>query len=262
MTERDSEDGQGGELAGQETPVAPRYEQDPDGPMINAPAVVIWLALGFLAMHLLIQYLPTQTANQVIMTLAFIPLRYIEGGEALPGGQLARVTSFVSYGLLHGDWMHLAMNSFWMLAFGSVAARRLKAVRFVLFSALAAAVAACFSLALSWGESLILVGASGAIAGQMAIAIRLIFAHGDTLRTSMMRDVSQVPPEPLLRLFTNRSAVTFLVVWLSIDILFANSGLLAEGRVAWEAHLGGFLTGLLGFALFDPQRNRAARDAI
>ena len=75
-----------------------------------------------------------------------------------------------------------------------------------------------------------------------------------------MRDVSQLPPEPLARLFTNRAAVTFLVIWLTIDILFANSGLMTDGRVAWEAHLGGFLTGLLGFAMFDPLRKRAARD--
>ncbi|MDX1715796.1 MAG: rhomboid family intramembrane serine protease [Anderseniella sp.] len=248
------------DMAGREPPLAPRYRQDPDGPVINAPAVVIWLALGFLAMHLAVQYLQPETANQIIMALAFIPLRFIEGGDALPGGQIARVTSFVTYGFLHGDWMHLAMNSFWMLAFGSVAARRLGAVRFLAFSALAAAVAASFSLALSWGQSLVLVGASGAIAGQMAIAIRLIFAHGGTLRTSMMRDVSQLPPEPLARLFTNRAAVTFLVIWLTIDILFANSGLMTDGRVAWEAHLGGFLAGLLGFAMFDPLRKRAARD--
>jgi hypothetical protein len=65
--------------------------------IINAPAVVIWLALSFLAMHLL-SSTPAETANQIIMTLAFIPLRFIEGGEALPGGQLARITSFVSYG--------------------------------------------------------------------------------------------------------------------------------------------------------------------
>jgi membrane associated rhomboid family serine protease len=274
MTHKDAEDARApqpdggpadlwaGDEAGQEPPIAPRYRNDPDGSVINAPAVVIWLALSFLAMHLVVQYTQPETANQIVMTLAFIPLRFIEGGDALPGGPIARITSFVTYGFLHGDWMHLAMNSFWMLAFGSVAARRLGAVRFLAFSALAAAIAASFSLALSWGQSLILVGASGAIAGQMAIAVRLIFAHGGSLRTSMMRDVSQLPPEPLVRLLTNRAAVTFLVIWLSIDILFANSGLLSDGRVAWEAHLGGFLTGLLGFALFDPLRKRAARDTV
>jgi membrane associated rhomboid family serine protease len=41
------------------------------------------------------------------------------------------------------------------------------------------------------------------------------------------------------------------VIWLGIDLLTAGSGILTEGRIAWEAHLGGFLTGLLAFPLFD-----------
>ena len=220
-------------------------------PVFNAPSVVVWLTGAFLAVHLAFQFAGDQFANWLLLLLAFIPLRLVEGGAALPGGEVARITQFVSYAFVHGDWMHLAMNSFWMLAFGSVAARRLGTVRFLVFSALAAAVAASFSLAFNWGQEMVLVGASGAIAGQMAIAVRLIFAHGGTLRTVMQRDVSQAPPEPLSKLFTNRSAVTFLVIWLGLDILTASTGVLSEGRIAWEAHLGGFLTGLLAFPLFD-----------
>lgn len=221
------------------------------GPVFNAPPVVIWLAAAFLGVHVMIQLAGDQWANSIVLALAFIPLRLTEGGAGLPGGEVARVTQFVTYAFVHGDWMHLAVNSFWMLAFGSVAARRLGAVRFLGFSALAAAVAAAFSMVVNWGQEMILVGASGAIAGQMAIAVRLIFAHGGTLSTIMQRDVSKAPPEPLIRLFSNRSAVVFLVVWLTIDILFAGSGMLTEGRIAWEAHLGGFLTGLLAFSWFD-----------
>lgn len=243
-------------------PDGPGYASEPGAavpePLFNAPPVVLWLAGTFLVVHLVIQFAGDQLANWLLLALAFIPVRLMEGGEGLPGGEVARVTQFVSYGFVHGDWMHLAMNSFWMLAFGSVAARRLGAVNFLGFSALAAVVAASFSLALNWGQELVLVGASGAIAGQMAIAVRLIFAHGGTLRTIMQRDVSQAPPEPLIRLFSNRSAVIFLVIWLGIDVLTAGSGILTEGRIAWEAHLGGFLTGLLAFPLFDSrgrQRN-------
>ena len=225
--------------------------EDRPAPMFNAPPVVVWLAGAFLAVHVVFQVAGDRFANWLLLVLAFIPLRLVEGGSALPGGEVARVTQLVTYGFVHGDWMHLAMNSFWMLAFGSVAARRLGSVSFLLFSALAAAVAASFSLVLNWGQEMVLVGASGAIAGQMAIAVRLIFAHGGSLRTIMQRDVTNAPPEPLLKLFTNRSAVTFLVVWLGIDIFTASTGVLTEGRIAWEAHLGGFLTGLLAFPLFD-----------
>lgn len=238
----------------------PEQEQG-GGPLINAPRVVIWLALAFLAVHLVVQFSSDRLANQLIMALAFIPVRFAEGGNVLPGGDIARVTSFVSYGFLHGDWMHLAVNSFWMLAFGSVAARRLGAWRFLTFSALAAAVAALFSLLVNWQQDMVLVGASGAIAGQMAVTVRLIFANGGTLRTAMQHDMSMSPPEPLWRLFTNRSAVVFLAVWIGVDILFAGSGILSGNRIAWEAHLGGLVTGLLAFSWFDPLNPGAMKEA-
>ncbi len=236
-------------------------DEKPNAPLFNAPKVVIWLALAFLAIHLVVQFSPDTLANQIIMALAFIPVRFVDGGNVLPGGDIARVTSFVSYGFLHGDWMHLAVNSFWMLAFGSVAARRLGTWRFLAFSALAAAVAALFSLLVNWHEDMVLVGASGAIAGQMAITVRLIFANGGTLRTAMQRDMSMSPPEPLWRLFTNRSAVVFLIIWISMDVLFAGSGLLTGNRIAWEAHLGGLITGLLAFSWFDPLKPAAVTRA-
>ncbi|WP_108883015.1 rhomboid family intramembrane serine protease [Anderseniella sp. Alg231-50] len=228
-------------------------------PAINAPGVVLLLAGTMLVIHACLQLVGSDTYNRVVLTLAFLPARFQAlpelGGQQLPGGELARVTSFFSYALLHGSWTHLVMNMVWMLAFGSVAARRLGTARFIGLSMLAAAVAAAFSMVLNWGTGAILVGASGAIAGQMAVAVRLIFAHGGTLMTSLRKDLSLVPPEPLVQLFSNKAALIFIAIWLGIDMLSASSGLLSDGRIAWEAHLGGFLTGLLLFGWFDPARS-------
>ena len=232
-------------------------------PAINAPGVVLLLAGTLLLIHAGLQLVGSDTYNRVLLTLAFLPVRFQTlteiGGQLLPGGEIARVTSFFTYALLHGSWTHLVMNMVWMLAFGSVAARRLGPARFIGLSMLAAGVAAAFSMVMNWGTGAILVGASGAIAGQMAVAVRLIFAHGGTLMSSLRKDLSLVPPEPLPRLFPNRSAVVFIVVWLGVDMLFASSGLLSGARIAWEAHLGGFLTGLLVFGWLDPARTSQAR---
>ena len=227
-------------------------------PIINAPSVVMVLCAVLIIVHVALQLASDKLANQIILALAFMPARFLSapelGGVLLPGGEVTRVTSFVSYALLHGSWMHLFMNVIWMLAFGSVAARRLGASRFMILSMVAAAVAAMFSLVVGWGTDSILVGASGAISGQMAVAVRLIFAHGGTLTTGLRRDLSLVPPEPLAKLFTNPAALTFLAIWLGIDLISASSGLLTDARVAWEAHLGGFLAGLLMFGLVDPKK--------
>ena len=231
-------------------------------PIINAPGIVILLAVVLLAIHAALEFLPVNTSNWIRYSMAFVVQRYMPadmfiGGILPPGGELARYTSFVSYSLLHGSWTHLILNIVWMLAFGSVAARRLGAGRFLFLSALAAAIAATFSLVIAWGTETILVGASGAIAGQVAVAIRLIFSHGGTLSTGLRKDLTHIPPEPLLRLFTNKSAVIFIAIWLGVDIVSASSGLLTDARVAWEAHLGGFLTGLLLFGHLDPHNRKA-----
>jgi membrane associated rhomboid family serine protease len=227
-------------------------------PAINAPGVVLALCAVMIAIHVLLEFVGADLANRIILTLAFLPARYLSaselGGMLLPGGEVTRVTSFVSYALLHGSWAHMLINMVWMLAFGSVAARRLGTGRFLVLSMIAAAVAAAFSLGLSWGTDAVLVGASGAIAGQLAVAVRLIFAHGGTLMTSLRKDLSLVPPEPLLALFTNRSAIIFIAIWLSVDMISAGSGLMTDARIAWEAHLGGFLTGLLLFGFLDPKK--------
>ena len=227
-------------------------------PAINAPGVVLALAGLLLVIHAGLQLAGSDIRDRVVLALAFLPVRFLSlpelGGQLPPGGELARVTSFFTYALVHGSWTHLVINMVWMLAFGSVAARRLGAARFIGLSMLAAGVAAAFSMVLNWGTLAVLVGASGAIAGQMAVAVRLIFAHGGTLMSSLRKDLSLVPPEPLLRLFTNRSAVIFIVIWMGVDMLSASSGLLSGARIAWEAHLGGFLTGLLVFGWLDPAR--------
>ncbi len=227
-------------------------------PAINAPGVVLLLAGTILVIHAGLQLVDSDTHNRIVLTLAFLPARFQTlselGGQLLPGGEIARITSFFSYALLHGSWTHLVINMVWMLAFGSVAARRLGAARFIGLSMLAAGVAAAFSMVMNWGTGAILVGASGAIAGQMAVAVRLIFAHGGTLMTSLRKDISLVPPESLPRLFTNRSAVIFMAIWFGVDMLSASSGLMGGARIAWEAHLGGFLTGLLVFGWLDPAR--------
>jgi membrane associated rhomboid family serine protease len=60
---------------------------------------------------------------------------------------------------------------------------------------------------------------------------------------------------PLGAVLTNRTALVFLIVWFIANFLFGvSAGPLGFGdaTIAWQAHIGGFLLGLLGFPLFDP----------
>jgi membrane associated rhomboid family serine protease len=64
-----------------------------------------------------------------------------------------------------------------------------------------------------------------------------------------------VPALPLARVFRDGRALTFLLTWFGCNILFGAFATplgIGDATVAWEAHIGGFLFGLLAFSLFDP----------
>ncbi|GAB5375852.1 MAG: hypothetical protein AcusKO_23140 [Acuticoccus sp.] len=188
---------------------------------------------------------------------AFIPARYTGEWSVLPGGLGADIWTFVTYALLHGSTMHIIItNAVWMLAFGSAVARRFGTARFLLFSALAAAGGAAVHLAFHPGEAVPVVGASAAIAGQMAGAARFVFdpngplvfrSTSDTFYRRRRRASSARSPT---RRRWSSSSSSLSSIWASASARHVGEVM----PIAWEAHIGGFLTGLFTFRLFDSVR--------
>jgi len=113
---------------------------------------------------------------------------------------------------------------------------------------------AALSLAVYHDAFSVLIGASGAISGQMAGAVRLIYALPGGLFQLGTGDLNQVRALSVAQTLRNPGAMIFLLVWLGINLLFGFSsfGLMGEGgRIAWEAHVGGFIAGFFLFNLFD-----------
>ncbi len=226
--------------------------------LINAPWIILVLIAAFVAVHLWRQSLDKEAELLFTLKYAFSPARFAApadlAGYSFPGGEAANIWAFVSHALLHGDWVHLIVNSVWMLAFGSVVARRLGTLRFVVFSAMAAAAGAATNLLVYWGNFAILVGASGAISGQMGATIRLMFAGQQRLADLNMADTRDLPVLSLADLVRDRRAMTFIAVWIVLNLVLGFTGIGVGGaiqRIAWEAHLGGFICGLLLFSWFD-----------
>jgi membrane associated rhomboid family serine protease len=225
-------------------------------PAFNVPRVVIWLIGALIAAHLIRLYGPFSD-EKLVYYFAFIPARLSADVAATAGADVfdrgAQLWSIVTYGFIHADWLHLAMNSFWMLAFGSVVARRLGAARFLLLSGIGAAAGALTYYAFHPGQFVVLVGASAAISAQVAVAARLMFARGG-MQWSYDDEIKTMQPLSLAQTFTNRRSLMFILVWLGINYVFGATGFgTADGEtpIAWEAHLGGFLAGLLIFGLID-----------
>jgi membrane associated rhomboid family serine protease len=175
----------------------------------------------------------------------------------LPGGFGAQIWTFVSYALIHADIAHLGMNSLWFVPFGSAVARRFGTGRFLLFFAVTAAAGAGIHLAAHAGEVFPVIGASAAVSGLMAAATRFAFQPQGPVALWQQRDDSAyyVPALPLASALRDPRILAFLIVWFGLNLLFGLGSVPLVGagqQVAWEAHIGGFLAGLLLFSLFDP----------
>lgn len=210
-----------------------------------------------IAVHAIRLSLPDELDITLLLLFAFIPSRYAGEAMLLPGGYLACVTSFVTYTLVHGGWLHLVVNLLWMLAFGSAVARRIGDRRFLVFSACAGVAGALVHLMLHFGEQVPMIGASAAISGQMAGALRFIFrANPGAYGPGMGRDLAMAPLASLRQTLTDPRILLFLAIWLILNLSFGLSafplgGSTAGSGIAWEAHIGGFLFGLLCFGFFD-----------
>jgi membrane associated rhomboid family serine protease len=212
-------------------------------PAFNIAPVVLLLIIFMLAIHAARMFLFTpEQDNYIIAYGAFIPLAY-QGEVGMPTWSL--ITSPVSYALLHGSWAHVGINSLWLAVFGAPLAARIGPSRFLAFFVVTAVAAALLHFTLHHDSINPLIGASGAVSGFTAAAARFGFAvrRSDGPGFSGQRLT-------LFETLTNRTSVSFILIWFAINFLPAISDF-GGGNIAWQAHIGGFITGLLLLPFFD-----------
>src|SRR6516225_9422383 len=234
-------------------------------PILTLPAALTAYVLLIAVIHLRV-LLPPDLENWTVDVFGFIPKRYATTLIDFPGGEGAKFWTFVTYSLLHANLSHIGFNVLWLLPFGSALARRFGAVRFFVFMAVTAAAGALAHLVTHEHAVAPMIGASASVSGTMAAAIRFAFVRGSFLSFNRgdAEAAAQVPALSLRRALRDGRVLGFLGIWFGINIIFGLGSIAigADGAsVAWQAHIGGFLAGLLLFSLFDPIPRATARAA-
>jgi membrane associated rhomboid family serine protease len=172
----------------------------------------------------------------------------------------AKLWTGLSYALFHGSWSHVLMNSVWLAAFGTPVARRCGVWRFLLLASVTAFAGALVFVLMNPLQALPLIGASAAVSGMMAAAAWFAFSRPVWLLEGRLSEPHERPRESLAATLANRQVLVFLGVWFATNAVFALIARplgITDASIAWEAHLGGFLAGLVLFPLLDPVAQRA-----
>ncbi len=264
----------------------PRGPSPPHEPMFKAPAVIIVLAVAFIAIYAAFDWANPRIQDLVIVNFGFVPGRltvWIWPAEAIKLLNRARTDpaavdqiramrelhassgdpklwTLLTYAFLHGSWMHVLLNTVWLVAFGPPVARRFGTARFLVFMAVTAVFSALAQWASAPMEFAPLIGVSGADSGLMGAVTRFMFQPGAPLSASAFvggEGVETIPAATLGGVLTDRRARIFLFVWFATNFVFgafARPLGLSDMPVAWVAHVGGFAAGILLFPLFDRPR--------
>lgn len=225
----------------------------PAPPVVNAPFIVLGTVAVLLTAHVALGLLPARTTQALEWAGAVSPRRFLEG---LSGRRSLAATylPLATHMLLHGGFMHLFLNSVWLVAFGTPVARRLGArdrgrspgaaqSAFVSLFVLSGIAGALCYVALHPHSTTILIGASGGVSGLLGGFVRFGVERRQDIGGDR-RPLAALLARPVL-------AWTAAIILLNVGFgLFAPALGFGSANVAWEAHVGGYLFGLLAFPFF------------
>lgn len=210
-----------------------------------------------IGVFLLMKTLPHATQYQLTYLYGMVPMRYSSPQLALffglpPDNYLSFLTSM----FLHGGWLHLLTNMWFMFIFSKSIEGRMGHVKFLVFYLLCGFIASYVQWYFDPKLAIPVVGASGAIAGVLGAYLVLY---------PFARVVIWVPLL-FLPIFFQLPAIAFLGFWVIIQFQNAASSILFDQvkvDVAWWEHVAGFIAGgALHFLFVDKQKSKPENPKI
>ena len=207
--------------------------------------IVNYLIIGAnVAVFLLEASLGPRDLNRLIRAYGLIPIRLVSD----PGA--GQITTVFASMFLHGGWLHLISNMWTLYIFGDNVEDRMGHVRYLLFYFISGVAAAAAHILTGPGSRVPVVGASGAISGVLA-AYLILFPNSRVITLLLVF---------FLPWFVEIPALFYLGFWFvsqlfnGVFALSVTETVGTYGGVAYLAHIGGFLAGLLLVKVFEQRR--------
>lgn len=214
----------------------------------RCPPLMMWTIIAVnLVFFIFETRLGPHNLQRLFYVFGLVPARYTHPEWAVwaglvPGAIMPLFTAM----FLHGGWLHIIGNMWTLWIFGDNVEDEMGHFRFLVFYLLCGLAASFVQIYTNYGSTIPTVGASGAIAGVMGA----YFVLFPTARIIIMIPILFIP------LFFEIPAIFFLGFWF-MQQLFGGTMMLAGpkavGGIAWWAHAGGFVFGMIAVKLF---RNR------
>ncbi|WP_340123011.1 rhomboid family intramembrane serine protease [Methylobacter svalbardensis] len=210
-------------------------------PCYSRPLVTWGIMAVCIIIFVSMKLMPDQLSLRLINLYGMVPIRYTKQYYGLPfDGYLSFLTSL----FLHGNWLHLIMNMWFLWIFGDNVEDRMGRFPFLIFYLMCGLLATFLQWFFDPNLAIPVVGASGAIAGVLAAYFFLY---------PLERVVVWIPIL-FLPIVIHVPAVAFLGLWVLVQLHSATTAMLfkdvAAIDVAWWAHLGGFIAGSILYRLF------------
>jgi membrane associated rhomboid family serine protease len=203
---------------------------------------VTWALIGLNVLAFLLELSQgSEGALQSFVTAwGVVPREYSLGRDLPPGIPLPFWSTLITSMFLHGGWAHLGGNMLFLWIFGDNLERVMGHVRYALFYLLTGLAAGLAHIAFNSGSTVPSVGASGAISGILG-GYLLLFPR-NRVRVLTRGGIMHVP------------AFVMLGLWIVLQLV-SGFGSMARteqtgGGVAYMAHIGGFVAGLVLVKLF------------
>ena len=195
------------------------------------------------------------TYEWLVYVLAFIPARYSNTVSEIPGGVISDYTSWVTHIFVHDNFEHLSLNLIGFILLGLLINFRLGNGPFILFTLLCGIAGASVHLFVYWAEVTPVIGVSAVVAGYLGGAVVMLYSAYSNKQVYLLKrlEIKRIKISRLVYLLSDIRVLLSIMLFVLLNYAIAYIGTGVDGviSIAWEAHLGGFMCGLICFSCVD-----------